>query len=75
MMAAAREQAKRDATYDAAKAAAQARADELGTNVGLEWLSGTLAGWHYFLLPAAQYRQGRELRCEIVRPSRGPYVP
>ena len=54
-------------TYAVAREAAQRKANEVGLEVGLEWL-GTYGGWRSFLLPRPENRQGFELRCEVVRP-------
>ena len=49
--------------YRAARAAAQARANALGFDHGLE---RDAFGWRTFMLPARQNRYGHELRCEVV---------
>lgn len=56
-------------SYQVARAEAQARANALGCDVGLE-ANDLFRTWHTFLLPARQYRQGHELRCEVVMPER-----
>jgi hypothetical protein len=50
-------------TYDEAKRAAQAAADESGFDYGVEKLG---RDFRYFMLPQKQNRFGHELRCEIV---------
>lgn len=51
--------------YPAARARAQAAANELGMDHGLE---RNAFGWSVFLLPMRRYRQGHETRCEVVMP-------
>ena len=57
------------ASYLVARAEAQARANETGRDIGLE-ANDLFKSWHSFMLPAAQYRRGHELRCEVVHPER-----
>lgn len=52
-------------TYPAAKAAAQARADATGMDVGLEWL-GTYSGWVARGLPCKGSRFGSDRLVECV---------
>jgi hypothetical protein len=55
-------------SYRVAKAEAQRRADESKIDVGLE-ANDLFHTWSHFFLPAAQYRNGHEQRCEVVRPT------
>ena len=55
------------AKYQAARAEAQQKANELGYDYGLE-ANDLFKSFHVFMLPAAQYRAGHELRCEVVHP-------
>jgi hypothetical protein len=50
------------ATYAAARADAQARADDTGYDHGLEWLGY----WSIFMLPRRESRFGRDMNCEAV---------
>ena len=59
------ELALRTAGYPAARAAAQARADETGMDIGLEWL-GLVSGWVARALPCRENRYGHERWCEVV---------
>ena len=56
---------KKESTYAAAKADAQARADATGFDHSLEWQGG-FGGWAVGMLPARKNRRGFELRCEVV---------
>jgi len=59
-----------DATsYASTRGAAQALADELHADVGLERVGGLGQTFRLFLLPRREYRCGHELRCEVVRPT------
>lgn len=49
--------------------AAQEAANRLGRDVGLE-RAHYPEGWRWFLLPAPRFRQGHELRCEVVSPEK-----
>lgn len=51
--------------YHEARARAQAAATALGMDHGVE---RNAFGWSVFLLPGRQFRQGHELRCEVVMP-------
>lgn len=55
------------AKYTAKRAEAQARANELGMDHGIE-CRPTFKEWAHFLLPQKQYRQGHETLCEVVHP-------
>lgn len=59
-------------TYQEAHKWAQAEANASGLDFGLEKpiMIGNrqIQGWSVKGVPAAQYRSGWELRCEIVRP-------
>lgn len=59
--------------YRAARAAAQARANALGFDHGLERSPYSPGGWRSFMLPERQNRYGHELRCEVVY-AEGPNV-
>ena len=48
---------------------AQAKANETGRDQGIEF-NKLFKEYRTFPLPAAQYRQGFELRCEVVNPER-----
>lgn len=48
---------------------AQAKANETGRDQGIE-LNKLFKEYRTFPLPAAQHRQGFELRCEVVHPER-----
>lgn len=52
-------------TYTEAREKAQARANELGYDHGVEEVYD---GYTYYMLPAKSYRYGHELRCEVVHP-------
>lgn len=56
-------------SYKVARAEAQARANATGRDIGLE-ANALFKTWNSFVLPAAQYRNGHELRCEVVHPER-----
>lgn len=58
-------------SYQAARAEAQATANALGLDVGLE-ANDLFRTWRAFLLPARSSRQGHELRCEVVSPESIP---
>jgi hypothetical protein len=60
-------EAKKNATYAAARADAQKRANALGFDHGLEW-NAVFGTWNIFMLPARQNRSGHELRAEVVMP-------
>lgn len=62
-----RSTAKGTDKYRAARTEAQARANATGCDVGLE-ANDLFQYWNTFLLPARQYRNGHELRCEVVMP-------
>ena len=49
--------------YKTVRAAAQAKANELGFDYGVE---KTPFGFRYFMLPAMPNRCGHELQCEVV---------
>ena len=53
------------ASYRAAREGAQRLANEDGFDRGLE-ANDLCHSWHTFMLPAKQYRNGHELRCEVV---------
>lgn len=53
--------------YKAAHAYAQAQANKLGMDYGIE-KNRLFDEWHVFLLPQAKNRFGYELRCEVVHP-------
>jgi hypothetical protein len=55
------------ARYLAARDEAQAKANELGFDYGLE-ANDVFKTFHVFMLPSAQHRCGHELRCEVVHP-------
>lgn len=57
------------ASYQAARAEAQRRANEIGMDYGIE-ANDVFKSWHVFMLPGAQYRRGFELRCEVVMPEK-----
>jgi hypothetical protein len=68
------------ATYEEARAEAQRLADELGMDVGVEApsefcrpgvtrLPEYFRTWNVRLLPGPKFRQGWELRCEVVHPA------
>ncbi len=59
------------ASYLVARAEAQARANETGRDIGLE-ANDLFKTWHSFMLPAPQFRNGHELRCEVVRSEKVP---
>jgi hypothetical protein len=61
--------AKMNELYRAARADAQARANELGYDHGLEW-NAIFKHFHVFMLPQKRNRYGFELRCEVVYPER-----
>lgn len=64
-------------TYNEAKAEAQAKANEMGYDYGVEKLG---ASYRAFMLPQKKNRFGHELRCEVVsctilancKPGHGP---
>ncbi len=56
---------KKDATYAAARAKAQAAANVTGIDHRLEWL-GDLSGWAVSMLPEKYARYGFEASCEVV---------
>jgi hypothetical protein len=58
---------KKNATYPAARADAQKRANATGFDHGLEW-NDVFGSWNVFMLPARQNRRGFELRAEVVSP-------
>lgn len=55
------------AKYRAKRAEAQASANLLGMDHGIE-ARPTLREWGFFLLPQKQYRFGHETLCEVVHP-------
>ena len=59
-------------TYQEARAEAQKRADESGSDFGVE---KDAFGFHWLGLPMVQHRFGHELRCEVVHAMTGPYQP
>lgn len=57
--------------YKPALAEAQRWANQSGLDLGLErrpGVGGYGKGYKIFFLPAERFRQGYELRCEVVRP-------
>jgi hypothetical protein len=56
------------AKYVAARNEAQTKANEYGYDYGLE-ANDLFKSFHVFMLPGAQFRQGHELRCEVVHPT------
>ena len=55
------------ANYKQVRAFAQVLANSDGMDRGLEFLGGPLCkSYRFFLLTGHQYRQGHELRCEVV---------
>lgn len=60
-----REEELKTAAYPAARAYAQQRANELGFDQGLEW-NPVFKSFSSFMLPGKKYRQGHELRVEVV---------
>lgn len=54
-------------SYEIVRAEAQARANEIGVDFGVEF-NGLVKEWNFFMLPQLQNRHGFELRCEIVTP-------
>lgn len=65
--------------YRAARAEAQARANEYGYDHGME-PNDFYKSWRFFMLPPKHYRYGHETQCEVVmcedldkcRPGHGP---
>lgn len=55
--------------YRKVRAEAQAKANALGIDVGLE-ANDLFREWRFFLLPKAENRRGHELRCEVVMPEK-----
>ena len=55
------------ARYLVARDEAQAKANELGFDYGIE-ANDIFKSFHVFMLPSAQHRCGHELRCEVVHP-------
>lgn len=55
--------------YRETRARAQALADELGLDHGVEPLDH-YQEWRHFMLPSRKYRFGHELSCEVVHPTR-----
>ena len=53
------------ASYRACRAEAQALANELGFDYGVE-VNDLFHTFRHFMLPAKQHRTGHELRCEVV---------
>jgi hypothetical protein len=60
--------------YSEARAFAQQKANASGSDFGLE-LNPIFKTYSVFGLPGVKSRRGFELRCEVVQPERGPYVP
>ena len=60
--------------YLEARAEAQAKANRLNMDVGLEKVAFPFGGYTHFLLPSPERRYGHELRCEVVEPERGRKV-
>lgn len=56
-----------DAKYRAARERAQALANELGFDHGIE-ANDVFRDWRVFMLPRRENRYGFELRCEVVHP-------
>lgn len=56
------------ASYRAVRAEAQAKADEIGFDYGLE-ANDLFKSWRYFMLPQKQNRYGHETQCEVVHPT------
>ena len=55
--------------YNDARAAAQTYANKMDCDVMLEKVAKSMGGGYAFrLLPAPKYRQGHELRAEVVQP-------
>ena len=55
--------------YRETRARAQALADELGIDHGVE-PNDLFQDWRHFMLPSRKYRFGHELSCEVVHPTR-----
>lgn len=56
------------AKYEVARRAAQAKADAIGFDYGIQ-PNDASQEWWTFLLPRRENRFGFELRCEVVSPS------
>ncbi len=59
------------AAYTVAYAEAQAKADALKLDHGLECFEGYMPRWHVFLLPCKHNRYGHETSCQVVHPTVG----